>query len=127
MITIDKGEFWDIVLYKTVNGDCPVEVFIDSIDDPKLKAKILRDLDLLEEKGNLLGEPHSKPIKDSRGSLFELRSKQSSNITKIFYYFRKGRKIVLLNGFVKKANKTPQSEMIIAFAYKKDWEERNHE
>jgi hypothetical protein len=127
MITNDKGELWDIILYKTENGECPVEIFIESINDPKLKAKILRDLDLLEEKGNLLCEPQSKPIKDTRGSLFELRSKQSSNITRIFYYFRKGRKIVLLNGFVKKSNNIPPSELFIAFAYKKDWEERNYE
>jgi len=118
---------WDIILYETVNGHCPIEQFIDSFGDTKLKAKILRDIDLLEDEGNRLKAPHSKSIRDSRGSLFELRSKQSTNLVRIFYYFRKEKEIILLSGFTKKSNKTPIREIKIAFEYKRDWEERNRD
>lgn len=78
---------WQLVLYVTPQGKCPLEDFIQSIDDSKLKAKVLADLDLLEAFGIALTAPHAKTIIDPRGKLYELRSKQSSNITRIFYFY----------------------------------------
>lgn len=86
------------------------EEFILS-QDLKMQAKIFKMLEILEEKGNLLREPFSKELGNG---IFELRIKQSSNITRILYFFIVGRKIILTNGFVKKTAKTPRSEIALA-------------
>ena len=71
-------------------------------------------LALLEEFGNQLREPFSKPIGDG---IFELRIKFSSDITRIFYFFVVDNKIILTNGFVKKTPKTPKAEIELAKKY----------
>ena len=77
---------------------------------------------LLEEFGNNLREPHSKAMGDG---LFELRIKFSNDISRIFYFFCVGNKIILTNGFIKKTNKTPVSELNLAKKYKLDYEQRS--
>ena len=92
---------FDIVVYERENGSCPFVEFLDSLT-PKMKAKILRDLDLLEEKGNTLREPYSKHLEDG---IFELRTKLSSDITRSLYFFYEGSRIVVTHGFAKKQEK----------------------
>lgn len=54
---------FEVIFYEKENGDCPVEEFITSLD-VKMRAKMVGLLELLEEKGNQLREPYSKPIDD---------------------------------------------------------------
>ena len=54
---------FEIVVYERENGSIPFMEFLKSLS-PKMKAKILRDLDLLEDKGNTLREPYSKHLED---------------------------------------------------------------
>lgn len=124
MIT-NKRE-WEVILYETNKGVCPFLVFFNNIEQAEFKAKILKDIELLKEFGNLLRRPHSAVIKDKRGIIFELRSKYNTNIVRIFYYFEKDFKIVILNGFVKKTNKTPKNEIEKAFKFIKDLEGRKN-
>ena len=42
---------YEIEFYETENGKCPMIEFLDSLD-PKIKAKTLRTIDLLETNGN---------------------------------------------------------------------------
>lgn len=56
-------EKFEVVFYEKENGYCPVEEFIDALD-VKMRAKLVRLLEILEEKGNQLREPYSKPIDD---------------------------------------------------------------
>jgi phage-related protein len=93
---------------------------LDSLE-PKLLAKTLRTIDLLENNGPQLREPYSKMLEDG---IFELRTKQSSDITRVLYFFFAGRKVVLTNGFVKKSQKTPKTEKELAKKYKTDYERR---
>ena len=86
-----------------------------------MRVKAVNSIALPEEFGNQLREPHSKAIEDG---LFELRIKFASDITRIFYFFRVGNKIILTNGFVKKTQKTPESEKQLAKKYKADYERR---
>lgn len=109
---------FEIIFYQAANGGCPVLRYLKSIDDKKLYAKILRDIELLKISGNLLHEPYSKSL--SHG-LFELRTKQGSNISRIIYFFVVGNKIILTNGFIKKTNKTPKEELNKALKYKDDY------
>lgn len=86
-----------------------------------MRAKALYGLSILEEYGSRLREPYSKPIEDG---LFELRIKFASDITRIFYFFVVGNRIVVTNGFVKKTMKTPAGEIDRAKRYKADYERR---
>ena len=54
---------YEIILYDTEDGRCPVQELLDSLE-PKLLAKTLRTIDLLEMNGPLLREPYSKPLEN---------------------------------------------------------------
>ena len=53
--------------------------------------------------------------------LYEIRVEQSSDIYRVFCFFDKGKLIVVMNGFKKKTQKTPQKEIKIALAIKKQY------
>lgn len=108
---------YDVQFYETQNGDCPVEDFLQSLDD-KMAAKMYGMIELLEEYGPELRMPYSEAIQDG---IFELRAKFSSNITRIMYFFFSGKKIILTNGFVKKSQKIPKKELLLAIKYKKEF------
>lgn len=112
---------FEVNYYRLENGAAPVEQFIDGLNS-KMQAKAMYSLALLEEFGNQLREPFSKPIGDG---IFELRIKFSSDITRIFYFFVVDNKIILTNGFIKKTPKTTKAEIELAKKYKKDYERRN--
>ncbi len=100
-----------IEYYVDENGNNPVENFIKNIDNKKLQAKVFRAIHLLEEKGHLIDTLNSKYLSDD---LFELRIKQSTNLVRILYFFRYGKRIVLTHGFIKKSRETPKRELEIA-------------
>lgn len=87
-----------------------LENFIKSLEKPAI-AKILRTLDLLEIFGHELSMPHSRKISNR---LFELRIRGTQEI-RIFYTFHKN-EVILLHGFLKKTEQTPQKEIAIAAA-----------
>ena len=74
---------FEIDMFHRENGDCPVKDFLDSLDK-KMRAKLLKELETLEEYGSALREPHSKALDDG---IFELRTKQGTNITRVLYFF----------------------------------------
>ncbi len=111
---------FNIEFYQLPNGEKPVREFLDSLDK-KMRAKAVYSLSVLEEFGNTLREPYSKPI---GGGLFELRIKFASDISRIFYFFVVDNKIILTNGFIKKTMKTPKAEIELARKYKADYERR---
>ena len=112
---------WDIIFYEKEDGTIPVRDFLDSLPI-KHHAKALRDIDVLEEYGTRLTEPNVKHIKDK---LWELRIKSASDISRIFYFVAVGKSIVLLHGFVKKTQKTPNREIETANNYLEDYQRRN--
>ena len=111
---------FDIEYFEKDDKTRPAEEFILS-EDIKLQAKIFRMLELLEVKGNQLREPYSSYLTDG---IFELRAKQGSDISRVLYFFVVGKKIILTNGFRKKTQKTPKSEIELAKKYKAEYEER---
>lgn len=70
---------------------------------------------MLSEKGNALREPYIKHLDEG---IFELRCKVASDIARLFFY--EGKLIVVTNGFVKKAQKTPAREIALAKRRRKD-------
>jgi len=61
--------------------------------------------------GANLGMPFTRALKDG---LFELRIKSREGISRIFFCTIKERKIVMLHGFIKKTEQTPNKELAIA-------------
>lgn len=109
-----------IEFYETEKGKIPVEEFLISLD-VKMRTKLMMLMKVLQEKGNELREPYSKHLEDG---IFEIRGKIGTDISRILYFFYYGSKIVITNGFVKKTQKTPQSEIELAKKYRKDYIER---
>ena len=116
---------YEIEYYEKPNGRAPVREFILDLNkkNRKMAARLVQDIDTLQLAGPELGEPHMKYLKSG---LYELRSKVGTDITRVFYFFFFGNKIILTNGFVKKTSQTPVTELEKAFRYKKDYEE-NHD
>ena len=99
-----------VVLYETEDGKTPVEDWMDSLD-PKMRAKLIAMLLLLEEKGNALRKPYTESLGDG---IFELRAIQGNNISRALFFFYFNQRIIVTNGFIKKQRKTPSSEIQIA-------------
>ncbi len=99
--------------------------FIKSLDF-KMRTKTKFVLDLLQEKGNFLTEPYSKNITGQKG-LKELRIKSGSNISRLFYFHKKGKVYVITNGFIKKSQKTKPSEIKKAIKLMKQYMEDSDE
>ncbi|MDY3791783.1 MAG: type II toxin-antitoxin system RelE/ParE family toxin, partial [Oscillospiraceae bacterium] len=54
-------------------------------------------------------------------------AKISTDITRVLYFFVINKKIILTNGFVKKTQKTPSSEIELAKKYRNEYLKRNME
>lgn len=118
---------YEIEFYETENGRIPVNDFIMSLQS-KAIAKILHDLELLKDFGSQLFYPHVASIQgDKYDGLKELRTKQSNNIFRTFYFVvtkneQTGKETaVLLHIIQKKTQKTPKKELEIALARMKDY------
>lgn len=111
---------FQLIAYEKINGEVPVEEFLDSIN-PKMRAKIYGLMEILQEKGNMLREPYSKHLDDG---IYELRCKFGSDVTRVLYFFYYDGKIVMTNGFVKKTQKPPKKEIKLAKERRKDFIER---
>jgi len=109
-----------IEYYQLPSGEKPVKQFINSLDQ-KMRVKAFGSIDILAEFGNTLREPYSKSV--GKG-LYELRIRFAGDITRIFYFFISGNRIILTNGFIKKTQKMPSGEIALARKYKADYERR---
>ena len=101
---------WKIKVYETLNGEKPVEKFIKSLDE-KIQLRVTRTLDYLEEFGLEGAYPHTKKLIGT--PLWEIRILGIDNI-RIFYVTVTGKIFLLLHGFKKKTQKTPNKEIKIA-------------
>ena len=108
---------FEIIFYKNDKGEKPVEDFLDSLSD-KMRAKMLLSIRIVREKGYQTRMPYSEELEDG---IFELRAKVGSDISRVLYFFVVGRKIILTNGFIKKTQKTPKSEIELAKKYRADY------
>ena len=109
--------------YEREDGSKPAEDFILSQNN-KMQAKLFMTLEFLEERGPALREPYSKPLGDG---IFEVRAKVGSDISRVLYFFVIGKRIILTNGFVKKTQKTPSSEIERAKRYRADYHSRKED
>lgn len=116
-----KMDKFTVEFYEKENGDIPAEEFLNGLNI-RMKTKLVGLIKILQEKGNLLREPYSKPLGDG---IFELRCKVGNDISRVLYFFYYNGKIIMTNGFVKKTRKTPRAVIDRAKAYRDDYLERN--
>ena len=74
-------------------------------------ARFIHYAERMETYGPDLGMPHTRAMGDG---LFELRLKAGEGIARVFYCTRVGRRIVVLHHFIKKTEKTPTKELLVA-------------
>lgn len=82
------------------------EAFMATLKE-KEQEKIQYGLLLLKTQDRL----PKKFIKLIRDGLYELRTEYNGNIYRVFFIFDEGQIIVLFNGFQKKTQRTPSSEI----------------
>lgn len=103
-----------VFLYKSYFTD-----FFDK-QKKKVKDKIIWTFRLIETL-RLVPEDYLKHIEGTNG-LYEIRVQLGSDIFRIFCFFDKGKLVVLANGFQKKTQKTPKSEIEKALKIKEEYE-----
>ena len=91
---------WKIEDYKDRNGHSRVREFIDALKDVRARKDAASLIKALQARGNQLRSPASDSL---GGGLFELRGDQ----VRIFYCFRPGGRIFLIDGMIKKRNRLP--------------------
>ena len=111
---------FEIVFYDKPDGSEPVKEFLLSVDD-KMRARLIRTINLLAQNGTALRMPYSKHLVDG---IFEIRAQAGSDISRVLYFFVIGRRIVLTNGFVKKTQRTPKNEIELAKKYRNEYLDR---
>ena len=86
----------------------------------KVKAKIIWTFRLIETIQHV-PEDYLKHLEGTE-ELYEIRVQHGSDIFRIFCFFDEGKLIVLANGFQKKTQKTPRSEIEKALKIKREYE-----
>lgn len=106
---MDKDEgnkpILNVVFYKTESGKEPVREWLKDI--PKGDRQVLGEDIKTAQYGWPLGMPLIRKIE--RG-LWEVRSNISAGIARVFFTVM-DKTMILLHGFVKKSQKTPQDEL----------------
>jgi phage-related protein len=110
-----------VIFYKTVEGKCPVQDFLDSLHG-KAAQKVAWVLSLLEDL-EVVPSTYFKKLVGSE-EIWECRIQLASNAYRIFCFFEENSVVILTHGFVKKTQKTPQQEIERAEAYRRDYLKR---
>ena len=106
----------EIIFYQTDFGDKPVEDFLAALE-PAPRAKVVRNLELLRTQ-QFVPTKFWKKLQGT-DNLWEVRVEYAGNIYRILACTDKGNRVILLHGFQKKTQKTPQKELEIAEQRKK--------
>ena len=114
---------FNTIFYETIDGIEPAKDFLLTLDY-KMRAKMIKLLEMLQKNGTEIREPYSKELEDG---IFELRAKVGTNISRLLYFFDNEKIVILTNCFIKKSSKTPKSEILTAKKYRKDYFERKCE
>ncbi len=81
---------WQIEYWDGAKSKNPIEKWLDSLTKEQLRS-VAKELEMLEEVGNELKLPHSKPLGEG---LFELRERRYGY--RMYYCFRGKQLIILL-------------------------------
>jgi len=103
------------------DGTSEFEDYLDSLPD-KDAEKLLATIAAVEDHG-LLVSARMEWTKKLEDGLYELRSKQGSDIQRAIYFQKAGTEYLITHGFTKKSQKTPNAEIEHAKAMRKSYRE----
>ena len=103
---------YEVIFFVTSTDRSPTDIFLDGLQ-PKIKAKVEKWIQKLEEHGPNLPRPYADIV---RGKIRELRIKFGSNQYRLLYFFY-GKIIVITHGFPKKTDAVPPNEISQAERY----------
>ena len=112
----------EILFYKTESGECPIEDFLNSLDGKQAQkvAWVMQVVEALDK----VPTTYLKKLTNT-DDIWEIRVQIGGNIFRFLGFFDKGKFIVLTNGFQKKTQKTPKSEILLSEQRKQDYLARN--
>ncbi len=116
---------YDIDFYRTENGECDIENFLNDLQkrattnkDARIQHKqVAQYIQLLEDCGTRLGENVTKHLDED---IWELRPGRN----RVLFFYFESNTFVLLHHFRKKTKKTPRGEIEKAKAERDDWKAR---
>ena len=112
-----KAKQLNTVFYRTENGSEPVREWLKDLLKSDKKA-IGDDIKTVQ-----FGWPLGMPLVDNLGrGLWEVRTKLAGSRIARVIFFMDSNTMVLVNGFIKKTRKTPNSELDLARKRKKQYE-----
>ena len=107
-----------IKFYKFPSGKSPIEDFLDSLS-AKEAQKVVWVLNLIEEMDNVSTKFYKKL--SNCDEIVEIRAQIGKNSFRLLGFEHKDTLVVLTNGFKKKDQKVPKSEIILAEQRKKEY------
>jgi phage-related protein len=110
-----------IIFYRTADGKCPVQEFLDSLP-AKAAQKVTWVLTLIEDLDVVPSTYFKKLV--STEEIWECRIQLGSNAYRIFCFFDGNSVVVLTHGLIKKTQKTPHREIERAEACRRDYLQR---
>lgn len=100
----------EAVFYTTASKRQPVREFLLSVTPKEDRQKINADIRTVEY-GWPIGMPTCRPL---RNGICEVRTHLTNRIARILFYIDSRSKMVLLSGFIKKTENTPDEELDMA-------------
>lgn len=108
----------DVYFYKSPMGNEPVKEWLKSLPKEDMRT-IGYDIKTVQY-GYPIGMPLTRLLHCKDGIIFEeIRCNISNGIARIIFYVE-GDVIILLHGFIKKSQRTPQKELDVAIKRYKD-------
>ncbi|TAK53997.1 MAG: type II toxin-antitoxin system RelE/ParE family toxin [Bacteroidetes bacterium] len=107
-----------IEFYRTKNGSCPIEEFLDSLSDRHAQkaAWTFR----LVKRLQIVPQQYFKKLSGT-DELWEIRVQQGGERSRYLGFFDGSTLLVLTSAFIKKQQKTPRSEIEIAQQRRADY------
>ncbi len=103
------GIEFTVVMHQRPNGKWPTYDALLECErvSVKLRSSVMAGMERLQSKTNHSGQltEYVSP------KLWCLRVKQGNNIARLFFTFLKDRRIILMNGYVKKTEKIPAAQL----------------
>jgi phage-related protein len=103
-----QGKQVPAIFFRTEAGGEPVRDWLKSLASPEDRKRIGEDIKTVEF-GWPFGMPVCRPMGDG---LYEVRSKLAQNrIARVVFYIDKKGRMILLHGFIKKTQQTPDEDL----------------
>jgi len=106
-----QGKRVPAIFFRTGAGGQPVREWLKGMPSPEDRKRIGEDIKTVEF-GWPVGMPVCKPLGDG---IYEVRTRLIQNrIARVLFYIDVKGRTVLLHGFIKKAQKTPDEDLELA-------------